>query len=307
MDNNDQLFTRYLKPLQDLKNILKTKDIILENNSLKDDMNSEANKIQIFQNIFESEGLNENSENPFIDEEIYCIKDNISNYDTNNSKEKFIRENTIKKVKNEKKEEKIFLIEKIDKKKKNMGRRKKKKIYGTKSIHNKFNKDNIVRKIKIHFLNAGIEYINKKYKEFKSLKLKPTKQKFLQKLEQKYTDYATKKEEKIFLSKKLSEVFSDSVSKRCKNHNIDYNERNIKKLLNKGEPKNLIEFLGKTIEDVYKLYISEGKDKIPEFNLESDLIKIEEDINEIGVNYKMKYKEYALDLISILNEPGKLK
>ena len=307
MDNNDQLFTRYLKPLQDLKNILKTKDIILENNSLKNEMNSEASKIQVFQNIFESEELNENSENPFIDEEIYCIKDNISNYDTNNSKEKFIRENTIKKVKNEKKEEKIFLIEKTDKKKKNMGRRKKKKIYRTKSIHNKFNKDNIVRKIKIHFLNAGIEYINKKYKEFKSLKLKPTKQKFLQKLEQKYTDYATKKEEKIFLSKKLSEVLSDSVSKRCKNHNIDYNERNIKKLLNKGEPKNLIEFLGKTIEDVYKLYISEGKDKIPEFNLENDLIKIEEDINEKGVNYKMKYKEYALDLISILNEPGKLK
>ena len=307
MDNNDQLFTRYLKPLQDLKNVLKTKDIILENNSLKDGMNSEASKIQIFQNIFESEELNENSENPFIDEEIYCIKDNISNYDTNNSKEKFIKGNTIKKVKNEKKEEKIFLIEKIDKKKKNMGRRKKEKIYGTKSIHNKFNKDNIVRKIKIHFLNAGIEYINKKYKEFKSLKLKPTKQKFLQKLEQKYTDYATKKEEKIFLSKKLSEVLSDSVSKRCKNHEIDYNERNIKKLLNKGEPKNLIEFLGKTIEDVYKLYISEGKDKIPEFNLENDLNKIEEDINEKGVNYKMKYKEYALDLISILNEPGKLK
>ena len=307
MDNNDQLFTRYLKPLQDLKNVLKTKDIILENNSLKDGMNSEASKIQIFQNIFESEELNENSENPFIDEEIYCIKDNISNYDTNNSKEKFIKGNTIKKVKNEKKEEKIFLIEKIDKKKKNMGRRKKEKIYGTKSIHNKFNKDNIVRKIKIHFLNAGIEYINKKYKEFMSLKLKPTKQKFLQKLEQKYTDYATKKEEKIFLSKKLSEVLSDSVSKRCKNHEIDYNERNIKKLLNKGEPKNLIEFLGKTIEDVYKLYISEGKDKIPEFNLENDLNKIEEDINEKGVNYKMKYKEYALDLISILNEPGKLK
>ena len=199
------------------------------------------------------------------------------------------------------------MIEKIDKKKKNMGRRKKKKIYRTKSIHNKFNKDNIVRKIKIHFLNAGIEYINKKYKEFNFLKLKPTKQKFLQKLEQKYTDYATKKEEKIFLSKKLSEVLSDSVSKRCKNHNIDYNERNIKKLLNKGEPKNLIEFLGKTIEDVYKLYICEGNDKIPEFNLENDLNKIEEDINEKGVNYKMKYKEYALDLISILNEPGKLK
>jgi len=42
-----------------------------------------------------------------------------------------------------------------------MGRRKKEKKYRTKASHNKFNKDNIVRKIKIHFLNAGIIYINK--------------------------------------------------------------------------------------------------------------------------------------------------
>ena len=36
-------------------------------------------------------------------------------------------------------------------------------------------------------------------------------------------------------------------------------------------------------------------------------MSIEEDINEKGENYKIKYKEYALDLISILNEPGKIK
>ena len=126
MNDNNQLFTQYLTPLRDLKEILKTKDIILENNLFKNDMNSEDNKIQIFQNIFGSEELSEN--NPFIEEEICFIKDNFSNYDTNNSKEKFIRENFIKKVKNEKKEEKIFLIGKIDKKKKNMGRRKRKKF-----------------------------------------------------------------------------------------------------------------------------------------------------------------------------------
>ena len=94
MNDNNQLFTQYLTPLRDLKEILKTKDIILENNLLKNDMNSEDNKIQIFQNIFKSEELSEN--NPFIEEEICFIKDNFSNYDTNNSKEKFIRENFIK-------------------------------------------------------------------------------------------------------------------------------------------------------------------------------------------------------------------
>jgi hypothetical protein len=188
-----------------------------------------------------------------------------------------------------------------------MGRRKKEKKYRTKACHDKFNKDNIVRKIKIHFLNAGIKYINRIYNEFQKLKLKPTKQKLLQKLQQKYTDYLTKKEEKIFLSKKLNETLSDTVSKRCKNHNQDYNKKNLKKLINNGEPKNLIEFLDKTIEDVYKIYISEEKDKIPEFNLKNDLSSIEEDMNEKGENYKIKYKEYALDLISILNEPGKIK
>jgi hypothetical protein len=87
----------------------------------------------------------------------------------------------------------------------------------------------------------------------------------------------------------------------------DYNKKNLKKLMSKGEPKNLIEFLDKTIEDVYKIYISEEKDKIPEFNLKNDLSSIKEDMNEKGENYKIKYKEYALDLISILNEPGKIK
>jgi len=291
------------------KDILRNKDIIFKNDIFNDEIILEETKIQNFENIFETENLIENNGNLVLNEENYFIKTNSSNNKWNkiNTKEKDIGENNLKKSRKKHANEKIFLIEKIDKKKKHMGRRKKEKKYRTKACHDKFNKDNIVRKIKIHFLNAGIKYINKKYNEFQKLKLKPTKQKFLQKLQQKYTDYLTKKEEKIFLSKKLNEILSDTVSKRCKNHNQDYNKKNLKKLINNGEPKNLIEFLDKTIEDVYKIYISEEKDKISEFNLENDLTSIKEDMNEKGENYKIKYKEYALDLISILNEPGKLK
>ena len=291
------------------KDILRNKDIIFKNDIFNDEIILEETKIQNFENIFETENLIENNGNLVLNEENYFIKTNSSNNKWNkiNTKEKDIGENNLKKARKKHANEKIFLIEKIDKKKKHMGRRKKEKKYRTKACHDKFNKDNIVRKIKIHFLNAGIKYINKKYIEFQKLKLKPTKQKFLQKLQQKYTDYLTKKEEKIFLSKKLNEILSDTVSKRCKNHNQDYNKKNLKKLINNGEPKNLIEFLDKTIEDVYKIYISEEKDKIPEFNLKNDLSSIEEDMNEKGENYKIKYKEYALDLISILNEPGKIK
>ena len=302
---SNQSFDENTMDLNNIKEILKSKDIILYKNILNTKVYFSDNKIKIFENIFESQKLFEFNENLF-DEENYFIKADslIYHNDANNYKEN-IEEKNIKKVKKKQSKGKIFLIEKIDRKKKNLGRRKKEKKYRTRASHNKFNKDNIVRKIKIHFLNAGIKYINKKYNEFHCLKR--TKQKFLQKLKQKYTDYLTKKEEKIFLSKKLNEILSDTVSKRCKNHNKDYNRKNIKKLINNGEPKNLIEFLDKTIEDVYRIYISEEKDKIPEFNLENDLMSIEEDINEKGENYKIKYKEYALDLISILNEPGKIK
>ena len=305
---NKQFFEENSFCSNNIKEILKSKDIILYKNFLNGQVYLSENKIKIFENIFESQKLIECNENLF-DEENYFIKANslIYHYETQNSNENNNGEKNIKKAKKKQDKSKIFWVEKIDKKKKNMGRRKKEKKYKTKASHNKFNKDNIVRKIKIHFLNAGIKYINKKYNEFEKLKLKRTNQKFLQKLEQKYTDYLTKKEEKIFLSKKLNEILSDTVSKRCKNHNKDYNKKNIKKLINNGEPKNLIEFLDKTIEDVYRIYISKEKDKIPEFNLENDLTLIEEDINEKGENYKIKYKEYALDLISILNEPGKIK
>ena len=306
---NKQFFEENSNCSSNIKEFLKSKDIIFYENFLNAQVYLSENKIKIFENIFESQKLIECNENLFVDEENYFIKANslIYHYEMENSNESGVEEKNIKKEKKKQDKAKIFWIEKIDKKKKNMGRRKKEKKYKTKASHNKFNKDNIVRKIKIHFLNAGIKYINKKYNEFQKLKLKRTKQKFLQKLEQKYTDYLTKKEEKIFLSKKLNEILSDTVSKRCKNHNKDYNKKNIKKLINNGEPKNLIEFLDKTIEDVYKIYISKEKDKIPEFNLENDLTLIEEDINEKGENYKIKYKEYALDLISILNEPGKIK
>ena len=43
MNNNNQLFSRYLASLKDLKEILRSKNIILGNNSLKDDMNSGDN------------------------------------------------------------------------------------------------------------------------------------------------------------------------------------------------------------------------------------------------------------------------
>ena len=60
----------------------------------------------------------------------------------------------------------------------------------------------------------------------------------------------------------------------------------------------MIKFLNQTVEDVYNIYIGLNGDKIP-------VEKINDEISEKGESYK--YREYALELISILNEPGKIK
>lgn len=294
-----------VNPFKDLQSFLKVNGIISFNNLEKDDNIFGENKFEFYKNLFQLEKSNDNNENIIYDEDKYYIRTNIST-DHNNV-------NSIGNKKNEKNKnksngiKKYFLIEKIDKKRKNMGRRRPKKNYKTKPSHNKFNKDNIVRKIKIHFLNSTIKYINEQYKEFQKMQIKPSKGKFLQKLETNYTGYKRKKEEKVFLTKKLGEILSGSITKRCKNHKVNYNKKNIRKLINNGEYKKLIKFLNQTVEDVYNIYIGLNGDKIPEFNLENDLEKINDEISEKGESYKYKYREYALELISILNEPGKIK
>ena len=127
---NNQLNGQNWFVLTDLKKILKSKDIILENNILKDEIYLEENKTQMCENIFESKELNENNENLFIDEENYFIKNNSSTNhcdDKNNCEEKASGENNLKNAKKKQIEEKIFLIEKIDKKKK-IGEKRKKNI-----------------------------------------------------------------------------------------------------------------------------------------------------------------------------------
>ena len=139
---NNQFFEENSIFLNNIKEILKSKDIILYENFLNAQVYLSDNKIKIFENIFESQKLIECNEN-LLGEENYFIKANslIYHYETENSNENYNGAKNIKKAKKKQDKSKIFLIEKIDKKKKNMGRRKKEKKYRTKAGHNKFNKD----------------------------------------------------------------------------------------------------------------------------------------------------------------------
>ena len=100
-------------------------------------------------------------------------------------------------------------------------------LYSRGANHTKFGEDNIVRKIKIYFTNSTMKYINKKYIEF--LGKKPN-----------FTIVWTKKENQEYLSKKISDIFSEKLSTKCRRFPNNYNQKQIAKIFEKGKAKNIL-------------------------------------------------------------------
>jgi len=163
----------------------------------------------------------------------------------------------------------VFVFKKVNK---NMGRRKRKRhqLFYIEPHHNKYKEDNINNKIKIHFTNRLMSYINKKYNEFKG----PGSKKLLAKIKQNFTKAWTKKDNQEYLSITVKEVFSEKLSNKCKRYPKNYNSKQIKAIIEKNEAKEIIDILNKTVKDMYIIYIREKK-KMPDFNLENDLEIIE--------------------------------
>ena len=176
-----------------------------------------------------------------------------------------------------------------------LGRKRKDKLNSLRKdktkTHGKFEKGNINQKIKIRFLKDGIIYSNELYEKYQKKKC----DQFIKMLRrEQYQKPLSIKGMKNFLSLKLSKIFSGKVSGRCRKENENYNKVNIKKLMVKGEPKELVDFLNLTVQDAYSIYIREGEDKIPEFNYQNFVNKNEKDeINGKGEHYKDKFRNNA--------------
>jgi len=179
-----------------------------------------------------------------------------------------------------------------------LGRKRKDKLNSPgkdkKKTHTKFEKGNINQKIKVRFLKDAIKYSNELYEKYQKEKC----DKFIKMLSREDGSPLTpltKEEMKNFLSLKLAKIFSWKISGRCKNEiNENYNKDNIKKLMEKGEPKELVDFLNLAVQDAYTIYIREGKDKIPEFNYQNYVNKIKKDeINGKGECYRDKFRTNA--------------
>ena len=241
------------------------------------------------QNMFHSFDSDEINTDYLFDKRIYEI--------TNNTDLKEKKLNFRENIEQNHKNQKIFRIKKI---RNLLGRRKlnRPELYTSGANHTKFREDNIVRKIKIYFTNSIMSYINKKYIEFLGIK---TKKQLLGRIKPNFANAWTKKENQVYLSKKIKDIFSENLSTKCRRFPNNYNKKQIAKILKNNKAKEVINILNTSVQDIYEKYIDEH-DVMPGFNLKYDLDKIEKRNGKI---YATEYKRIAFNLIEILNKKGR--
>jgi hypothetical protein len=251
----------------------------------------------------------ENIEDFFLGVPVEVIKDNfdpitydgIDNYfdntnsTDNNGKETDHTNNTIINTKTQIEKNKIFDIKKVSKR---IGRRKhdKPELYKYEAVHTKYRQDNIIQKIKIHFINSTMDLINRKYNEYLNI---GSKKRLLQKIKPNFTKIWKKKGNQEFLEKKLKDVFSEELSERCSTFHDkkNYNKEQIEKLYEKNKAKNVINILDKSLKEMYRIYIMENNG-MKEYNLKYDLIQIEQ---KNGKEYAQEYNKKALDFLNLFD------
>ena len=254
----------------------------------------------------------ENIEDFFLGVPVEVIKDNfdpitydgIDNYfDNTNSTDNNGKEtdhtnntnNTIINTKTQIEKIKIFDIKKMSKR---IGRRKhdKPELYKYEAVHTKYRQDNIIQKIKIHFINSTMDLINRKYNEYLNI---DSKKRLLQKIKPNFTKIWKKKGNQEFLEKKLKDVFSEELSERCSTFHDkkNYNKEQIEKLYEKNKAKNVINILDKSLKEMYRIYIMENNG-MKEYNLKYDLIQIEQ---KNGKEYAQEYNKKALDFLNLFD------
>ena len=251
----------------------------------------------------------ENIEDFFLGVPVEVIKDNfdpitydgIDNYfdntnsTDNNGKETDHTNNTIINTKTQIEKNKIFDIKKVSKR---IGRRKhdKPELYKYEAVHTKYRQDNIIQKIKIHFINSTMDLINRKYNEYLNI---DSKKRLLQKIKPNFTKIWTKKGNQKFLEKKLKDVFSEELSERCSTFHDkkNYNKEQIEKLYEKNKAKNVINILDKSLKEMYRIYIMENNG-MKEYNLKYDLIQIEQ---KNGKEYAQEYNKKAMDFLNLFD------
>lgn len=190
---------------------------------------------------------------------------NINNSNDNDENNKNSKHTVKKEISNKK--IKIFKINKI----RRLGRLKKKSTRIGK--HNKFSRDNVIRRFKALFINNIYKYVNSLFninnygKAKKNINL-------IKKIEPRFVKTISKEDNVKWLNSKLKEFFSQNISKKLLNFDNNYNMNLIKRIYEKKQEKKVIEVLEKTIKEMLYIYQNDDDQKIcPGFKTIKDDIK----------------------------------
>ena len=205
--------------------------------TLINDENSEFPSLIIGPNIKDIYSLEE-----FEEENIYNNRKKV-----NKSIFKFIVKKSNTKIKGS-----IFNIEKVIK----LGRIRKNS--NKKGKHDKYHKDNIIRRFKVfimkniyNFINNSFNVNNNNYKKINILK----------KISSFNTKSSSKKDNITWFNSKIKDIFSARLTTKIVSFDSDYNKKLINKIYQEGKEKKVIYILDKTIKELWIAYINDDKNK----------------------------------------------
>ena len=180
---------------------------------------------------------------------------------------------------------KIFEIKK--EKKFLSGKRKRNIIYIRKAIHTKFEKKNILTKIKKKAYNNYMKSFNKNIKDSPDEEIKKKKIQ-LRKINNSIIEVSSKKDNLKLLEMNMKDILSQPLSNKFKHIDKNYNKKSIDFILKKKDKK-LTSMLNKTFDEVIRIYAYDSIDKdFTHFKTLKDDIKNMED-----ETYIEEYKKYA--------------
>ena len=167
------------------------------------------------------------------------------------------------------------------------GKRKRNIIYSKKAKHTKFEKKNILTKIKKKVYNNYLEFINTNIKDPPDEEIKKKKIK-LRKIRNSTIEVSSKKDNLELLKMKMKDILSQPLSDKYKTIDKNYNKKVIDFIL-KRKDKKLTSILNKTFDEVIRIYTYDLIDKdFDGFKSLKDDIK-----NMKNETYIEEYKKYA--------------
>ena len=172
-------------------------------------------------------------------------------YKTNKFKIKKTKKRRPKQSSNDK-INKIFSIKKVAK----LGRIR--KTSNKRGKHDKFKRDNIIRRFKVHFMQSLYDYINSLFLiNKKCMKYK----KVIKKISYYDTTLISKKDNIEWLNSSIRNIFSKNITSKISIYNNDYNKKLIGLIYEENIELDVINILNKTIREMWLVYINDDKEK----------------------------------------------